>query len=57
MSFKISTQYLKLRINKIKLYGVLKESDVEEIWNSSMEEKQIQFGELTDEAKKMLGME
>lgn len=44
-------------IENFELYGVLKESDVEEIWNSSMEEKQIQFGELTDEAKKMLGME
>lgn len=44
-------------IENLKIYGVLTKSEIEEIWNSSMEKRQIQFGELTDKAKKMLGID
>lgn len=44
-------------VENLKSYGILEKGEVEEIWYLSMEERQIQFGELTDEAKKMLGIE
>lgn len=57
MYYAILGMFGREMIENLKNYGILEREEVEEIWNSSMEQEQVQFGTLTDEAKKMLGIE
>ena len=57
MYYAILGNFGRQMIENLKNYGILENEEVDEIWNSSMEKEQIQFGSLTHEAKKMLGIE
>ncbi|PKG42837.1 hypothetical protein [Psychroflexus sp. MES1-P1E] len=57
MYYAILGMFGKEMIKNLKCYGVLEREEVDEIWNSSMEQEQVQFGELTAKAKEMLGIE